>query len=140
MVDGVMMVSKYTEHAQRLRDDSTLHYNCAQSVLIPFANEVGMTEQQLYDLGFNFGGGMKRGAVCGTVTAGLMVLGLLGINDVKVLAEYHNAIKANYDGTLDCADLLRISKSKGIEKKAHCDAMIREVISLLEKIITRNRQ
>ncbi|ORT99934.1 hypothetical protein D081_1515 [Anaerovibrio sp. JC8] len=128
-------MSKYTEHAQTLRDDTSLHYNCAQSVLIPFAEEMGLTKEQAFDLGFNFGGGMKRASVCGAVTAGLMVLGMHGVNDVKILHEYHEAIKANHDGALDCGDLLRISKEKGIEKKAHCDALIKEVIELVEKYI-----
>ncbi|MBQ3853941.1 MAG: C_GCAxxG_C_C family protein [Anaerovibrio sp.] len=128
-------MSKYTEQAQKLRDDTTLHYNCAQSVLIPFAEEMGLTREQAFDLGFNFGGGMKRASVCGAVTAGLMVLGLHGVNDVKILNEYHNTIKANHDGMLDCGDLLRISKEKGIEKKAHCDSLIKEVIELVEKYI-----
>ena len=128
-------MSKYTEAAQVLRDDTTLHYNCAQSVLIPFAEEMGLTKEQAFNLGFNFGGGMKRASVCGAVTAGLMVLGMHGVNDVKILNEYHNAIKANHDDVLDCGDLLRISKDKGIEKKAHCDALIKEVIELVEKYI-----
>ena len=128
-------MSKYTEAAQVLRDDTTLHYNCAQSVLIPFAEEMGLTKEQAFNLGFNFGGGMKRGSVCGAVTAGLMVLGMHGVNDVKILEEYHHAIKANHDDVLDCVDLLRISKEKGIEKKPHCDALIKEVIELVEKYI-----
>ena len=78
---------------------------------------------------------MKRASVCGAVTAGLMVLGMHGVNDVKILNEYHNAIKANHDDVLDCGDLLRISKEKGIEKKTHCDALIKEVIELVEKYI-----
>jgi hypothetical protein len=54
---------------------------------------------------------------------------------VKILNEYHNAIKAKHDDVLDCGDLLRISKEKGIEKKTHCDALIKEVIELVEKYI-----
>ncbi|MCR5175561.1 MAG: C-GCAxxG-C-C family protein [Anaerovibrio sp.] len=132
-------MSKHTEHAQRLRDDKAIHYNCTQAVLVPFAKEMGLTEQQAFDLGFNFGGGMKRASVCGAVTGGLMVMGMHGINDVKVLNKFYDAIKENHEGKLECADLLQVSKKKGIEKKTHCDAMIQQSITLVEKLIEENR-
>ena len=55
-------MSKYIEKAKELRAITDVHYNCAQSVLVPFAKEMGMTEEQAYNLGYNFGAGMKRGS------------------------------------------------------------------------------
>lgn len=130
-------MSKYIEKAKELRAITDVHYNCAQSVLVPFAKEMGMTEEQAYNLGYNFGAGMKRGSVCGAVTAGLMVMGMLGINDTEDLQAYHNAIKGNHDGYLDCRDLLASSAKKGEDKKAHCDGMVYEAVKLVEEFMAK---
>ena len=66
------------EHVNALRADETVHYNCCQSVLIPFAQECGLSHEAANALGSNFGAGMRRGATCGAVTGALMVLGMTG--------------------------------------------------------------
>ena len=43
-------------------------YNCAQSVLVPFADVLGIAEETLFKMGANFGAGMRTGSVCGAVT------------------------------------------------------------------------
>ena len=78
---------------------------------------------------------MKRGATCGAITAGLMVLGLFGIEDAATIGVYYNRLKDNHEGKLDCVDLLRINKEKGGDRKVHCDGMIQEVITLVEEIL-----
>ena len=51
--------------------------NCAQAVLMAFADQFGIGEPQALKIAASFGGGMgRRGEVCGAVTGGLMVLGL----------------------------------------------------------------
>lgn len=53
-------------------------YNCAQSVLMAFSEEVGMEEKTLARLASSFGGGMGRmREVCGAVSGMFMVAGLL---------------------------------------------------------------
>lgn len=69
-------MSRYMEKAKELRADTGRHYNCAQSVLIPFAADAGIDEEAAFRVAANFGGGMKMGSVCGAVTGGLMALGL----------------------------------------------------------------
>ena len=66
------------EKLEALRADTSVHYNCCQSVLIPFCRECGISEETAYRLGSQFGGGMKMGSVCGAVTGALMVLGMTG--------------------------------------------------------------
>src|SRR5699024_5660807 len=54
------------EEVQYLRTEPDgRHYNCAQSLLVPFASEVGLTKEQADALGANFGAGMKMGSTCG---------------------------------------------------------------------------
>ena len=54
------------EQVKHLRTDpGGRHYNCAQSILVPFAGEAGLEEEQAYQLGAMFGSGMNHGATCG---------------------------------------------------------------------------
>lgn len=128
-------MSEFNDRANELRNEQGSHYNCAQAVIVPFADKLGMSEEQLYMLTSNFGSGMKRAATCGAITSGLMVLGLFGVDDALTIGEYYTRLKDNHQGKLDCADLLRINKENGGDKKAHCDGMVQEVISIVEEIL-----
>lgn len=125
-------MSKYLEKAKELRAITDPHYNCGQSVVVPFAADAGLTEAQAMGICANFGGGLKRAAACGAITAGLVVLGLFGIDDPK---EYYQLLRANHEGMLECADLLRINKERGGQRKPHCDGMVYECVSLVEQIL-----
>lgn len=52
--------------------------NCAQAVLEAFADKTGLERDQAFLVSSCFGGGMRRGEVCGAVTGALMVLGMTG--------------------------------------------------------------
>ncbi|MBO6149464.1 MAG: C_GCAxxG_C_C family protein [Lachnospiraceae bacterium] len=125
-------MSKYLERARELRAITVPHYNCGQSVVIPFAQDAGLTDEQALGICANFGGGLKRGSACGAITGGLVVLGLFGIDNPS---EYYQALRESHDGMLDCADLLKRNKEMGGEKKPHCDALVFECVSLVEKIL-----
>lgn len=122
----------HLEHAAALRADTTTHYNCAQAVLIPFAQEAGLTEAQANALAENFGAGMRHGATCGAVTGALMALGALGYKEETARALLR-AFRER-EGDLTCAQLLRIGREKGLEKKAHCDSMVFAAVELVEKL------
>ena len=131
-------MSKYMDRARELRAIVTPHYNCAQAVLLPFAPDAGVSEEQAYKLAANFGAGMKMASVCGAITGGLMALGLYGLEDPKTIGEYYRRLKANHDGLLDCASLLRVNKEQGREKKPHCDDMVFECVALVEALLREN--
>lgn len=128
-------MSKYLEKAKELRAIVTPHYNCGQSVVLPFAAEAGLTEAQALGICANFGGGLKRGAACGAITGGLVVLGLFGIDNP---AEYYQALRTSHDGMLECAELLRRNQELGGERKPHCDAMVFECVRLVEQLLREN--
>ena len=130
-------MSKYLDRARDLRGIVTPHYNCGQSVVIPFAEDAGLTEEQAWGVCANFGGGLKRAAACGAITGGLVVLGLFGIDDPK---EYYQRLQANHEGMLDCAELLRKNEALGREKKPHCDALVYECVALVEKLLREKRK
>ena len=128
-------MSEHLKKAEELRAIVTPHYNCAQSVLVPFAKDCGLTEAQAYKVGACFGAGMKSGYVCGAVTGCLMVLGMLDKNEneltQKVLADF----KARHQGCLNCTELLKVNEDAGKPKKPHCDGLVYEMIKEIEKIL-----
>ena len=132
-----MSKSRYLLKAEELRAITEIHYNCAQSVTVPFADVVGLDEDTMYRMGANFGGGMKMAATCGAVTGALMVLGLAGLDEVAMLKEIYKKVRDNHEGYLDCADLLRINAEKGLPKKPHCDAMVYELVGITEELLRR---
>ena len=58
------------EETEALRARTDVHYNCCQSVVLPFAEELGLDEEAVLKLAEHFGSGMRRGSVCGAVTGG----------------------------------------------------------------------
>ena len=64
-------------------------YNCAQSVLLAFSEEAGLTSKQAARVSSTFGGGMgKLREVCGAVTGMFMAEGLIeGYDDPKAKEE-----------------------------------------------------
>ncbi|MBT3200054.1 MAG: C_GCAxxG_C_C family protein [Phycisphaerales bacterium] len=52
--------------------------NCAQAVILPFYDQIGMDEQTARDVACGFGGGMAgRQEICGAVSGGVMVIGMM---------------------------------------------------------------
>lgn len=128
-------MSKYYDRAVELRMDPNVHYNCAQAVVIPFAEEKGFTVDMLMKIADNFGAGMRTGNVCGAVTGALMALGVCGAGEPSDAQTLLKMVKENH-GTLLCGELLKISHDKGKVKKAHCDGMVYECVNAVEKILT----
>ena len=128
-------MSKYLERAKELRAIVMPHYNCGQSIVLPFAEDAGLSEAQAMGICANFGGGLKRGATCGAIAGGLVVLGLFGIDDPT---EFYRALRASHDGMLECEELLRRNQELGGERKPHCDGMVFECVSLVEELLREN--
>lgn len=123
----------HMEKARELRASTEVHYNCAQSLLVTFAKEMGLTEQQAYDLGSHFGSGMRHGSTCGALTSALMVLGMTG-HDGKDATALMAQMRENH-GALDCATLLKTSKEKGLSNKEHCDGLVYELVQAVEDLL-----
>ena len=120
----------HLEKAKELRARTDVHFNCCQSVLVTFAQEMGLTEEQAFDLGACFGSGMRCGSVCGTLTAALMVLGMKGYDEVASSA-FLRKFREDH-GAIECAALLKKSHDAGIPRKEHCDGLVFEVVQALE--------
>ena len=128
-------MSKYMDRAKELRACTSIHYNCAQSVLIPFAADAGLSEEDAFRVAANFRSGMLMGGSGGAFTGGLMALGVWGVDDQAAVQQLTRAMKANHEGTLDCAKLLAKNAELGNPRKPHCDDMVYEAVELVEKIL-----
>lgn len=121
------------EQVRALRADESVHYNCCQSVLLPFAQKMGLSPEQAYALGAHFGSGMRHGSACGALSGALMVLGALGY-DGQEAAALIRQFKEDH-GATDCATLLKSSHDRGEVKKNHCDGLVFEMVTALDRII-----
>lgn len=130
-------MNRYLEKSEKLRNSAERHYNCAQGVLVPFAEGAGIDDETAAKITSNFGSGMRIASVCGAVTGGLMVLGLYGADDMESTSEYFRRIKENHKGFVNCSDLLRLNKEEGGDKKAHCDAMVYECVETAYDILKK---
>ena len=122
----------HMEHSRALRAREDIHFNCFQSVVVPYAKELNLTEDQAYALGAHFGGGVRHGSICGALSGAMMVMGGLGY-DEKAATEFLRAFIEKH-GSSACAQLLKDSRERGEEKKPHCDSLVFEMIEALEAL------
>ena len=120
----------HLEKAQELRARTDVHFNCCQSVLVTFAEDMGLTEQQAFDLGANFGSGMRCGSVCGALTGALMVLGMTHYPPEEADSFRRQFLEEHRE--ISCAALLKKSHDAGIPRKEHCDGLVFDVVQMLE--------
>ena len=112
-------MSKIMDRSKELRKDQAVHYNCAQAVLVPFAEKKGLSAEQARGIAANFGSGMRIGQVCGAITGGLMVLGLYGAGQEADSREF----------------LTRMKVHGKEQKKPHCDNMVFEAVEIVEDML-----
>lgn len=142
---------KRSEKACELFDSN---FNCAQSVLAVFSEELGLNRETALKIATCFGGGIRCGEVCGAVSGAVMALGLkYGHYDsfdleTKMKAYektrmFIDAFKAK-NGSVCCRDLLgydigkpedqKTIKEKGLFKTV-CPGMVADAVNILETII-----
>ena len=115
-----------------LRNHPEIHYNCAQSVLIPFAEELGITREQAGAISAHFGGGMGCGGVCGAITGALMAMGGLNVPEetrLELLEQFRTT-----HGSVDCAELTEGLEKGTPERKCLCDALVAECLNFVCKL------
>jgi C_GCAxxG_C_C family probable redox protein len=131
-------------------------YNCAQSVLSSFCDDVGLDKDKALRIACGFGAGMgRKEEVCGAVTGGIMVIGAKygrGENEDRSATETAYAkIREFMDrfsqrhGTYICRELLNgceLTTEEG--QKAFmsndylnkvCKVCVKDAVEILENII-----
>lgn len=130
-------------------------YNCAQSVLKAFSEELHLNEAQAMNMASGFGAGMGRlQETCGAVTGAFMVIGLYNSlafqlnenrNDItsKMIQEFETRFKSKH-GTTACKELLNCDlnteegqsmfQEKNLHKKV-CQKCITDAVDLLVDVV-----
>lgn len=116
-------------------------FNCAEKILYGanLAYNLGL-DQQTLRLSAGFGGGMGMGSVCGTLTAAIMVLGILFVENkahesdsIKRLTQELLVTFRKDMGQTNC-NMLKIQYRTGPEK---CLQVLAKTAELLDSIVER---
>ncbi len=131
-------------------------YNCAQSVLLSFADDLKFSKELAQKLAAGFGGGMgKQQETCGAVTGAIMVLGLLkgeevNNNEELKAAAYGSVKELSRDfisayKTTQCRELIGcdLNTPEGSEKFKEekimenvCAGCVRKAVEIVEDLTT----
>ena len=129
-------------------------FNCSQAVFTTFAIDYGIPEEMALKVATQFGGGARKGEMCGAVTGALMVLGLKyghfhmnapeeKGNSYKKAEEFMNCF-IEKNGTVVCRELLGYDISKPEEMsrikeldlfKSTCPKMIQCATEIVEQML-----
>lgn len=129
-------------------------YNCAQSVITSFADELKFSKELALKMSAGFGGGMgKQQETCGAVTGAIMVLGLIRgeqvNNNDELKSQSYDAVKElvrefkkEYK-TTRCRDLIGCDlntpegsekfKEEGIMENV-CAGCVKKAVQIVESI------
>ena len=136
-------------------------YNCSQSVLGVFAQELGMDFETAMKISSSFGGGMGRmREVCGTVSGMFMACGLMfGPSDnsdpkakgelYKKIQELANRFKTQ-NGSIICRELLEGVESstsptpsvrtEDYYKKRPCIELVGDAVEIFEQYLKETKE
>lgn len=131
-------------------------YNCAQSVVLAFKDELGLDERTLLTMASPFGGGMGRlREVCGAVSGAFIVLGLkfgyVSAEDYEgkkrlygYVQEVGNSFKT-LNGSYICSELVGLpagadkpapeKRTDEYYKKRPCADLVGDAAEILERFI-----
>ena len=132
------------EEAVQLFEDG---YVCSQAVLAVFCEEFGLSREQAFKISISFGGGMRKGEVCGACTGAIMALGLrYGENKSKsdeMCVKFLDSFEKE-NGSYICRDLLDcdIRTEEGIKYaidnnlfKEICPKMVESAVKIAQELI-----
>ena len=141
-------------HADTAVEYFNKNFNCSQSVFTTFATELGMDEKLALKLGTDFGGGARKGELCGAVAGALLVLGLYyghcesddldgKAKAYKISEEFMNRF-IQRNGSVVCRELLGYDLTKDKDMQiikdknlfgTICPEMIRNAAQILDEML-----
>jgi len=129
-------------------------FNCSQSVLVAFFQDLGLKEEDLLKISSGFGGGMGRmQKTCGAVTGAFMVIGYLNgryqEGDTASKAKTYDLIQKFADdfkevnGTINCLELLGVNfndeeaMKEAVKQGGFKDQCLKYILDAVEIIESR---
>lgn len=134
-------------------------YNCSQSVVGAFCEELNLDKEVAMRMASGFGGGMRCKSTCGAVTGALMALGLkygqteasdqiTKMNMYEIVTAFQDKFKEKNKSLL-CPDLLGQDilteegkaqiQEQGLSRSI-CDQMIADAVEIVEEILEGKSQ
>lgn len=141
-------------HIDKAQEYYSNNFNCSQAVFTTFATEMGIDEELALKIATQFGGGARKGEMCGAVSGALMVLGLKHghchsenseekARAYQLSEEFMNRF-IQKNGTVVCRELLGydLTKNQDMEKikelnlfKTTCPEMIKCATEIVDEMI-----
>lgn len=122
-------------------------YNCAQSVLLAFSDDIGLSLSEAANLSLPFGSGMAVHNTCGALTGAFMVLGLLSkAQNPPIPAEKSGtydkvrqltALFTDANGSDQCRDLLALAAQN--KEAKNCHELVGSTAEMLEQFLNNNK-
>lgn len=148
-------MSNAADRIEKAVDYYMHNFNCSQGVFTVYAAEAGMDEKLALKIATNFGGGARKGEMCGAVAGALMVLGLkyghCDAGDFSAKAQAY-AIAEEYmdrfiekNGSVVCRELLGYDLTDPTDRKiimeknlfrTLCPEMVRSAVQILEEMFS----
>ena len=141
-------------HTDKAKEYFSNNFNCSQAVFTTFATEMGLDEELALKIATQFGGGARKGEMCGAVSGALMVLVLkYGHCHSENEEEKGRAYRISEDfmnrfiqknGTVVCRELLGydLSEPEDMKKikelnlfKTTCPEMVRCATEIVDEMI-----
>jgi C_GCAxxG_C_C family probable redox protein len=138
------------EYAVRLGMEG---YTCSESVVMAFANHVGLSPETAARIAGGFAGGMAQGKTCGAVTGAIMIIGMK-YGEGRRRDPYHrdhcyqmtqefSHRFMNLRKSLECSDILMMNgidprnpeEMKALREKKLCGQIIFDAAGILESLI-----
>ncbi len=145
-------------HREKAKEYFLEGYNCAQSVVMAYHEDLGLDPEMAAKMASSFGGGMGRlREVCGAVSGSLLVAGLLkGYSDPRdqegKTAQYELVQKLaaafkEKNGTFICRELLGLDHQSDVPvpeartaayyEKRPCADLVADAARILDEILGR---
>ncbi len=132
------------ERCEIAADCHTKGINCGQSVLMAFRDMTGLSREQSLAVASGFGGGMRCGGICGSVSGSVVVLGCrypavdaaTKQRSTKITKEFEHRFTKQF-GAWNCRELLAAKDLHGtpiaeeLMHDNHCGLMIVSAVELL---------
>jgi len=147
-----------SEKQEQAKDLFKQGFNCSQSVLGVFCEELGMDFDTAMKISLSFGGGMGRmREVCGTVSGMFMAAGLAFSNEkgsnkaeqYKIVQELAKRFK-DMNGSIICRELLDgiesstspipSERTETYYKKRPCIELVGDAVGILEEFIKEQKE
>ena len=144
-----------TERQEKAKAAFSGGYNCAQSVLLAFSEDIGLGDEALLRISSGFGSGMGRmQETCGALTGGMMVISYLygkykpvdpvsKERSVEMIGAFVKAFRKKHQQS-SCFNLLGLdlSTEEGRQKqkedpsyKKKCTTFVTDAVDILEREI-----